>query len=49
MAIVDRFGKHLFLILCYKNIDAKKVAWLFIHYIYRIYRPLDTIIFNCGL
>jgi len=26
MILVDRFGKHLFLISCYKNIDAKKVA-----------------------
>ena len=34
MVIVDRFGKRLFLIPCYKNINAKEAAWLFIHYIY---------------
>jgi len=26
MILVDRFGKHLFLISYYKNIDAKEVA-----------------------
>jgi len=26
MILVDRFGKRLFLILCYKNINAKEVA-----------------------
>ena len=46
IVIVDRFGKRLFLIPCYKNINAKKAAQLFIHYIYQIYRPLDIIISN---
>jgi len=34
MILVDRFGKRLFSILCYKNINAKEVAWLYIYYIY---------------
>ena len=34
IVIVNRFGKRLFLIPCHKNIDAKEVAWLYIHYIY---------------
>jgi len=47
--LVNRFSKRLFLILYYKNIDAKEVAQLYIHYIYQIYRLLDTIISNHGL
>jgi hypothetical protein len=46
--LVDRFGKRPFLIPCYKNIDAKEVARLYIHYIYRIYGLLDTIISDRG-
>ena len=46
--IVDRFSKRLFLIPCYKNINAKEAARLFIHYVYQIYGPLDTIISNRG-
>ena len=49
MIVVDRFGKHLFLIPCYKDIDAKEAAQLYIHYIYCIYGPLDTIISNHSL
>jgi len=49
MVIIDYFSKRLFLIPCYKNIDAKEVAWLYIYYVYQIYRPLDTIISDCGL
>ena len=49
MVIVDRFGKRPFLILCYKNINAKETAQLFIHYVYWIYRPPDTIVSNHGL
>jgi hypothetical protein len=46
--LVDRFSKRPFLIPCYKNINAKEVAWLYIYYIYRIYRLLDTIISDRG-
>jgi len=46
--LVDRFGKCPFLISCYKNIDAKEVAWLYIHYVYWIYGPPDTIISDRG-
>ena len=44
--LVNRFSKRLFLIPCYKDIDAKEVARLYIHYIYRIYGLPDTIISN---
>jgi len=43
MVIVNRFSKRPFLILCYKNINAKEAAWLYVHYVYQIYRLLDTI------
>ena len=49
IVIVDRFGKRPFLILFYKNINVKKAAQLFIHYIYWIYGPPDTIVFNYNL
>ena len=42
--LVNRFGKRPFSIPCYKNIDAKEAAQLYIHYVYRIYGPLDTIV-----
>ena len=48
MILVDRFGKRLFLIFYYKNINAKEVAQLYIYYIYQIYRPLNIIILNRG-
>ena len=44
MILVNYFGKRLFLIPCYKDIDAKEVAQLYIYYVYRIYGPPDTII-----
>jgi len=44
IVLVNRFGKRLFLIPCYKDINAKEVAQLYIYYIYRIYGLLDTII-----
>ena len=44
MILVNRFSKHPFLIPYYKNINAKEVAQLYIHYVYYIYGPLDTII-----
>jgi len=44
--LVNRFGKRLFLIPYYKNINTKEVAQLYIYYIYQIYRLLDTIISN---
>ena len=30
--LINCFSKYLFLIPCYKNIDAKEVAWLYIYY-----------------
>ena len=44
MILVDCFSKYPFLIPCYKNIDAKEAAQLYIHYIYQIYGLLDTIV-----
>ena len=44
--LVNRFGKRPFLIPCYKNIDAKEAAWLYIHYVYWIYGLPDTIVSN---
>jgi len=46
--VVDCFGKHPFLIPYYKDINAKEAAWLYIHYVYRIYGPPNIIIFNRG-
>jgi len=46
--LVNRFGKRPFLIPCHKNINAKEAAQLYIHYIYRIYGLLDTIISDRG-
>ena len=47
--LVNRFSKRLFLIPCYKDINTKEVAQLYIYYIYRIYGLLDTIISDYGL
>ena len=44
--LVNRFSKRPFLIPYYKNINTKKVARLYIYYVYRIYRPLDTIVLD---
>ncbi len=49
MIVVDCFGKYLFLIPCYKDINIKETAQLYIYYIYCIYRPLDIIISDYGL
>lgn len=48
MVIVDRFGKRPFSIPCHKNIDAKEAARLYVHYVYRIYGPPDTIMSDRG-
>ena len=48
IVIINHFSKHPFLIPYYKNINTKEAARLFIHYIYQIYRPPDTIISNYG-
>ena len=46
--LVNRFSKRPFLIPYYKNINAKEAAQLYIHYVYCIYGPLDTIILDRG-
>ena len=43
----DCFGKRPISIHCSKTINAKKAAWLYIEYIYRIYGPLQTIVSDC--
>ena len=48
MIVVNHFGKRPFSIPCHKDINAKEAAQLYIHYIYRIYGPLNIIIFNYG-
>ena len=49
MVVVDRLGKRTISIPCSKTINAKETAWLFIYYIYQIYRPPDTIVSDCRL
>ena len=44
--LVNCFGKRLFSIPYYKDINAKEVARLYIYYVYWIYRLPDTIISN---
>ena len=46
--LVDRFSKRPFSIPYYKDIDAKKIAQLYIYYVYRIYGLLDTIVSDRG-
>ena len=48
MVLVNRFSKRPFSIPYYKNINAKETARLYIHYVYRIYGLLDTIISDYG-
>jgi transposase InsO family protein len=48
LVIVDRFGKRPFSIPCHKTIDAPETARLFVHYVYRIYGPPDTIVSDRG-
>ena len=48
IVLVNHFGKRPFLIPCYKNINAKEAAQLYIYYIYQTYRLLDTIILDYG-
>jgi hypothetical protein len=49
MILVNRFGKRLFLIPYYKNINTKEAARLYIYYVYRIYGLLDTIVLDYRL
>jgi transposase InsO family protein len=46
---VDRFEKRTISILCQKTTDAKEIARLYIQYIYRTYRPPQTIVSDRGL
>ena len=49
MILINRFSKRPFSIPCYKNIDAKEAAQLYIYYVYWIYKLLNTIISNYRL
>ena len=46
MVVVDYLGKHYISIPCHKTIDTKETAYLYIYYVYHIYKPLDTIVSN---
>ena len=48
LVIVDRFGKRTFSIPCFKTINAKETARLFVRDVYRIYGPPDTIVSDRG-
>ena len=48
LIFVDRFGKRAISIPCQKTIDAKGTARLYIQYIYRTYRPPQTIVSDRG-
>ena len=48
LVLVDRFGKRTISIPCFKNINAKETARLYIQYVYRTYRPLDTVVSDRG-
>jgi hypothetical protein len=48
LILVDRFGKRTISIPCKKTIDAKETARLYIKYVYRIYRPPETIVSDRG-
>ena len=48
LIIVDRFRKRAFSIPYKKTIDAPETTRLFIHYVYRIYGPPNTIVSDRG-
>ena len=45
---VDRFGKRVITVPCYKTVDAKETARIFIRYVYPYYGPPDTIVSDRG-
>jgi len=48
LVLVNRFGKRTISILCFKNINAKETARLYIQYVYQTYRPPDTVVSDRG-
>jgi transposase InsO family protein len=46
--VVDRFGKRVISIPCYRTVTARDMARMFIERIYRYYGPSDTIISDRG-
>jgi hypothetical protein len=48
MILIDYFGKRAIFLPCKKNINVKGAAQLYIDYLYRIYRPLQTIVSDCS-
>jgi hypothetical protein len=44
LLLVDCFEKRLISIPCKKTTDAKEAVQLYIQYLYRIYRPLLTVL-----
>jgi hypothetical protein len=49
LVFVDRLGKRPILISCYKTFITRELAHYFITYIWRYYRPLDSIVLDRGL
>jgi transposase InsO family protein len=45
---VDRFGKRLISIPCYRTIDALELAQLYIIYVHKYYGPATTIVSDRG-
>jgi hypothetical protein len=48
LVFVDWLGKRLILIPCYKTSTARELAHYFITYIWRYYRPPDSIVSDYG-
>jgi hypothetical protein len=44
LMVIDRLSKESVFIPCYKTTIAKKMAFLFIYYIWRYFGPSDSII-----
>jgi hypothetical protein len=48
LVVIDCLLKESVFIPCYKTITAKEIAFLFIYYIWRYFRPSDFIISDRG-
>jgi hypothetical protein len=46
LVFVDRLGKRLILISCYKTSTARELAYYFITHVWRYYGPPDSIVLN---
>jgi hypothetical protein len=48
LVFIDRLGKRLILIPCYKTSITRELAHYFITYVWRYYRPPDLIVLDRG-